>query len=255
LMGLFSKSKDDSAPSYSREWISRHGPGSRKNMLAIAAQARITQIPSSSATAFGHPLDDAALADARAVLEGVMRQDRSLARHVTRDLALVFESMGGLYVHQHAAMQAAGAADGRLSPAGASALAIARTIQARNNGTQTDAPDTALYIRHFEDTSPGAHEQAISAGAWVATVTARLKNQGTIDGDGIPFFQPGAVHVGEMWAPGYYPNPVNAGDTSSGDASIERWWDGQDWTPRVRVREGRRWLPEQQFTLFQVPSN
>jgi hypothetical protein len=53
---------------------------------------------------------------------------------------------------------------------------------------------------------------------------------------------------------GWYPNPVNAGDTSDNNASIERWWDGADWTDRVRIRDGRRWN-EIEVPLFTPPSN
>jgi hypothetical protein len=252
-MGLFSK-KDDDEPSYSRQWISRYGPKSRKMELSNAALKRTSTLPVSAASAWGQPLDEAALQPVREVIAGVLVQDRSLARHVTRDLALLFESLGGLYMHQTAALESVGARDGDVGASGAMALAVARTIKGRHEGTPVAPSDEGLYISHFEDPAVEAYERALSIGAWAATVTSRLRNQGTLRGDGAIFFEPGQEQVGQMWEPGLYPSPVNAGDTSRGDASIERFWDGHDWTSRVRSRDGRRWN-EQQVSLFRAPSN
>jgi hypothetical protein len=40
-----------------------------------------------------------------------------------------------------------------------------------------------------------------------------------------------------MHHPGWYPNPLNAGEIFNDEAEIERYWDAADWT-RVRVRRG-----------------
>jgi hypothetical protein len=57
-----------------------------------------------------------------------------------------------------------------------------------------------------------------------------------------------------MESVGWYPNPVNPGDTAMGDASVERWWNGDDWTDRVRFRDGRRWT-QAEVSLFTTPGN
>jgi hypothetical protein len=52
-----------------------------------------------------------------------------------------------------------------------------------------------------------------------------------------------------MTGVGWYPNPQNTGEISGDDVQFERWWNGNDWTDRVRMRQGRGWQ-EAQMSMF-----
>lgn len=263
-MGIFSKTSAPQEPSYSRAWIGQNGPGERKVSIALAILNRMLDEPAAAAAVWGQPLDDHAFEGARLVAAAALTQDRSLARHVARDLTLFFETLGGLAVHQTAALAAIGINDpsglhaagagSRAVNAGQNALAIARTIRDRFQGGAAAPADLAIYAVHFEDPSNLAHERAIDVAAWSAVVTARLRTAGPLQGAGIAAFNPNARNLATMSAIGWYPNPVNAGDTSGGDAQIERWWDGTDWTDRVRHRSGRTWQ-EVRSSMYTTPSN
>jgi hypothetical protein len=145
-------------------------------------------------------------------------------------------------------------ASSRAANATQNALAIARTIQDRSQGGAAAPADLAIYSAHFEDPSEQAHERAIDVATWSAVVTARLRTAGPLAGEGIAAFNPNARSIATMSAIGWYPNPINAGDTSGGDAQIERWWDGTDWTDRVRHRSGRTWQ-EVRSSMYTTPNN
>ena len=256
-------------PTFSREWIARHGTVSRKNELAMAALHRVLRHPAAAEKTFGQPLDAAHFAVTDEIVDAVLVQDWSLAACVARDLALFFESFGGLALNLEVAHQAVGLeADGRLGEAygqlpdedkhlaqsaAQEALAIARTIQARYRGEQVPPRDLAVYTMLFESEGESNHRRALRVGGWAATSVARMRNGGHIDGE-LPAFANHLQHFGRMEQVGWYPNPINAGDTSLGDASIERWWDGGDWSDRVRLRENRRWR-ETRTSILTAPNN
>jgi hypothetical protein len=225
----------------------------------MAVIAFLTHVEAGCPAAWGRSLDDGGLATARAAFDGVVHQDRSLARHVARDMVLMFEVSGGLLLGDALqgvgldATVANGSASTESERAAVQALSVARTIQARSNGGEAAAADVAVYRALYEDRSAAGYLQAINIGAWAALVVARLATNGKLE-NGAMFLQSGRDSCGQMESVGWYPNPVNPGDTSMGDASIERWWDGSDWTERVRVREGRRWS-DVQLTLFRMPPN
>lgn len=256
-------------PTFSRQWIDRHGPISRKNELAMAALNRVLRHPAAAASTFGQPLDAPHFAVTDEIMATVLVQDRSLAGCVARDLALLFESFGGLALNLEAAHQAVGLeADGTLGGpygqlrdedkgfaqnAAQETLSVARTIQARDRGQQVAPGDLGVYTMLFESEDESNYRRALRVGGWAATSVARMRTGGHIDGE-LPTFADHLLHFGQMEQVGWYPNPINAGDTSLGDASIERWWDGRDWTDRVRLRENRRWQ-ETRNSIFTVPDN
>lgn len=260
-MGLFSRRLEPQEPSYSRAWLAQNGDLARKVRVSIAVIARLAQQPVADTSSWGRSLDDGDLAIAQRTLEEAVRQDRSLARHIARDLTLFFEANGGIAVNEVAAFESVGLdpapSPGTMSgPAqriAAQVLAVARTIQARSQGAETAPSDLAVYRALYEDRSNEGHDRAIDIGAWSAVVVARLATANRLPNAAL-FLEPGSDFIGQMEGVGWYPNPVNHGGTAIGDASIERWWDGSDWTDRVRYRDGRNWI-ETEVSLFTTPNN
>lgn len=259
-MGLFSKRVEE--PSHSRAWLAQNGEMPRKARVTIAVVARLERQPVGDVSSWGRSLDDGDLAVAHRALDEAVWQDRSLVRHVARDLVLLVETTGGLTVNRAAALESVGLdpslhLDGTSGSSAqrvaARALAVARTIQARSQGGEAVPADLAIYRRLFEDRSDAVDEWAIDIGAWSALVVARLAAVDRLP-NGAIFLEAGSDFIGEMDGVGWYPNPVNAGDTTTGEASIERWWDGNDWTDRVRLRDGRSWTATE-VSLFTAPNN
>lgn len=256
-MTRFFKRDSTAEPSFSRKWISQNGSRSRKNVLAVASLNRLCDATVGSSSSFGQQIRDEDLDKAVHVVATVTTQDRSLLPHVARDMALVFESLGGLTENKNATSRAVGQSGStatiRVARAASDALAVARTIEARSNSREPSSSDLGTYTALFEDASPEGHTRALDIGAWVGVVTARLRTGGYLSLD-LPLFNRQLAEYARMDGVGWYPNPVNAGDTSDGEAQIERWWDGSDWTQRVRFRNGRRW-EERQVSLLTVPKN
>jgi hypothetical protein len=168
--------------------------------------------------------------------------------------------MGCDAVNRAAALESVGLTDDRLygdlpdgERAAAETIAVARTIEARNDGSDGSPADVALYVELHEDQTDGGYDRALRIGAWGGTVTARMYTSGRLDSD-LPAFSSRWDSLGRMAAAGWYPNPINAGDISTGEAEIERWWDGDDWTDRVRIRRGRRW-EDHAMSVFTAPQN
>lgn len=259
-MGLFSKRAEE--PSYSREWLAQNGELPRKTVLTLAVVARLARTPAGQPGAWGASLDDGGLAAGHEVFADAVWQDVSLARHVARDLTLLFEANGGLTVAHAEAFASVG-----LDPAnplrpgvgspgesvGGTAAAVARTIGARSEGGEAASADLAIYTRLFEDRSDEALEWTLDIGAWSALILARMASTERLTNSDI-FLRPGADHIPPMEGVGWYPNPVNPGDTSCGDAPIQRWWDGEDWTDLVRLLDGRNWM-KTEVSLLKTPSN
>jgi hypothetical protein len=261
-VGFFSRRPEEEEPSYSRAWLAQNGDLARKVRIAIAVIARLARQPVGDASSWGRSLDDRDLTAAHRTFEEAAWQDRSLARHVARDLTLLFESNGGIARNQAAAFESVDldpspSPDTTGSPSAqrvaAQALAVARTIQARSQGGEAAPSDLAVYMALYEDQSNEGQDRAIDIGAWSAVVVARLATADRLP-NGALFLEPGSDFIGQMEGVGWYPNPVNHGDTDIGDAAIERWWDGGDWTDRVRYRDGRHWT-ETEVPLFTTPNN
>jgi hypothetical protein len=235
----------------------------RKNELGLHVINRLTREPVGAAAAWGLPFDGEALEATSSVVGESLRQDRSLAGRVARDIALLFASFGGIAVNREAALESVGLTDAALDddlsadPIGRRSaietVSVARTIESRSNGGDGSPADVELYRGLHEDRSPAGYDRALTIASWGGLVTARMWTSGRLPED-VPAFSSRWDSIGRMEDAGWYPNPINAGDTSSGDAEIERWWDGGDWTDRVRIREGRGW-DEHQMSVFITPQN
>jgi hypothetical protein len=245
--------------SFSREWIGRTGGAPRKTELAVAILNRLAADSLAQAEAFGSPISPDDLAEPGAVLDEILSRERSLSASVARDLGLLYQGFGCLGVNRERSLASVG-----LAPNGGEVPHVPKAA--------ADLADAAIAIaEHFNDGGPTPRsreaysrmftEQAETEGyrrvgqiaCWLALAIGRLRAAGDLDGD-FPLFNSAKADPVPMLEPGWYPNPLNAGDTSRGDAQIERFWDGSDWTSRVRTREGRGWR-ETEVTLFQVMSN
>ncbi|HWA54254.1 MAG TPA: DUF2510 domain-containing protein [Solirubrobacterales bacterium] len=232
---------------------------SRKNEIALHIVNRLAVGPVGAAASWGLPLEGESLVAARGTAQEALVQDRSLAGRVARDVALLFASFGGLVGNRAPALESVGLNDAALTPGSAAqqaaneTISVARTIEARREGGDGSPGDVVLYDQLHEDRSQAGYDRALEIAAWGGTVTARMYTSGRLSGD-LPAFSPRWAGLGQMHEVGWYPNPINAGDTSSGEAEIERWWDGTDWTDRLRIREGRRWT-EHQMPIFIAPEN
>lgn len=88
--------------------------------------------------------------------------------------------------------------------------------------------------------------------AWIAAVIGRLHAVGLIESPG-PVFDPMYRQVPRLERAGWYPNPPKFGDTSTGDAQVQRFWDGAQWTSRIRVRQYDSWQ-EHEHSLHDPPA-
>jgi hypothetical protein len=52
----------------------------------------------------------------------------------------------------------------------------------------------------------------------------------------------------------WYPNPYQMGEIRAGEATWQRYWNGTDWTDRIRMRGLTGWQ-EQTKSLFEAPPN
>lgn len=247
-------------PDHSRAWLTAHGPGSRKNELAFAAVGRITRGSATATGTFGRPLTAADREATDGVVSDVLRQDRALAAHVARDAVLLFEAFGGLALNERHAIASVGLDPGWVGadPVAADALAIARVIRGRSQDLTPSTTDISGYEALFTTEGVRQLDRVLGVTGWAAIVIGRLHNHPECLGaDALgnpPVLAPHLQKHGTMSDVGWYPNPVNGGDVSTGVAGIQRWWDGSDWSDRARVREGRRWT-EHRIPLSTSPTN
>jgi hypothetical protein len=258
-MGLFSKSRVADPPgerSFSRQWIARTNDQPRKTELALAVLNQMRADPLCSPDAFGSQVGPDDLGGPLALFGELLGRERSLTAAVTRDLALVYQSCGGLGIYRDRALSSVGLSNGSTSaaPAAASladtAMAIAEHFEEPGPTVRSQKPYEWMFLAQAE---PDGHRQVAQIACWLAIVLNRLYVTGTFEGQ-LPLFSPMFATPESMDEPGWYPNPLNAGDTSNGEAEIERYWDVADWTSRVRVRRGRRW-EEVELSMFRPMSN
>lgn len=87
--------------------------------------------------------------------------------------------------------------------------------------------------------------------AWEAIAVGRLMNTGRIR-SGMVTMGPAYQTVPAMEVAGWYPNPQKLGGIIDGDAVLQRYWDGTNWTSKMRKRDGRRWI-EGKVSLHDPP--
>lgn len=255
-------------PDHSRAWLAHHGTLSRKLQVGWGVLNRIVRHPLAESAAIGRPIADDDLTALAMIVHAGLEQDRSLAAHVARDQALQFEAFGGLTIHADALLRGVGMpTDIGSMPARSSslrvpafqatvdALAMARVVARRYDEQEPEPADLAVYDQLFTTDDEHTYQRAIRIAAWSCLALGRLRSGGHLGSHAdAPAFSAGHVDIPRMDAPGWYPNPVNAGDTSHGTAPVQRFWDGSDWTERWRVDRGRSWETSRS-SMFVAPTN
>src|SRR5262249_12790121 len=117
-------------------------------------------------------------------------------------------------------------------------FAFFRACQLRTNA---EAPDQKVYENMFR-AMPGDQVSGFTYGliTWFAIRLGRRLNSGKVMRGGL-LDDATYRNVVPMNEPGWYPNPMNAGEIIGGDATRQRYWDGDRWTDRARKRQGRKW--------------
>jgi Protein of unknown function (DUF2510) len=76
--------------------------------------------------------------------------------------------------------------------------------------------------------------------AWASVIIARLMNADLLSRL-LPTLGPDYEAVPRLTRAAWYPNPSRTGAIVNGIAEVQRYWDGQAWTERVRFRSLSGW--------------
>ena len=254
------------------DYLRRAGGHLRKSVIAFACVNRVMTLPVADAEEFGRPLAPSlGLQAASDVVHGVLRQDRSMAAWAARDCLVLLDTMlrtmGGSWTDSvETALAAAGLRHGPvIDPALAGELShrvrsevlrLAGRVRAmflafeRVDGSR--GTDRVFYHRLFASRSMSAALMAHDIAAWAGVVIGRLLHAGYLDR--MPWMSPEFGSVPVMHTPGWYPNPFQMGEIVHGEAGCQRFWDGTDWTDRVRLRNRTGWH-EFVKSMFEAPPN
>ncbi len=134
---------------------------------------------------------------------------------------------------------------------GALSLSVLRAVASPPQERRPD--DRDFYVNLHTATDAEVESLAYDILGWYAVVIGRLDRAGHIR-SGLPIHNPAFRDVPKLTSEGWYPNPPKFGDVSSGDAQIQRYWDGAVWTDRVRVQQGRGWS-ELRHSLHDPPTD
>lgn len=266
-MGLFSR---DTSSDLCRAYIAQ-SPFPRKDLLSATCAVRISRLPVCSREQIGRPIASTVeMGPAIQTVWDVMGQDGGIHAWVARNAALMFAlSLPQGPAWMHSVEEALGTIGLQAGPQ-LTAEAIQLVDPSQADGVRglanaalsilwvmsEDGPpaDRSYYEHMFSSPAPETVATAVEITAWFGIVMGRVATLGWYDGspllDSLRNLEAGFIGMSE---PGWYPNPSNAGDTTDGNASIQRFWNGA-WTSRVRALEGRNWN-EADLPLTTVPSN
>jgi Protein of unknown function (DUF2510) len=266
-------SSDGGSPaSTSMDYLRRANGYLRKSVIAFACINQVMTLPCSRAEEFGRPLaGSTGLRPAADLVRSIMFQDRSMAAWTARDCLVTLDA---LLCTMHpswddaldTAMSAAGLLpgptidprrlDGVKPGTRQDVLVLANRVISvffafeRPNGNRCG--DRTFYERLFAANSTAGALAAYEIAAWTGTVIGRLRDAGYLDE--VLWMSQEFRTVPEMTVAGWYPNPFRMGEIVGGEAGWQRFWDGSDWTERVRTRYGTGWR-EATTTMFQAPAN
>jgi hypothetical protein len=255
-----------------RDYLLRANGYLRKSAIALACLNSVMTLPVADTASFGRPLADSlGLRPASDTVRDILFQDRSMATWIARDCLVTLDALlrtmrMSLSDALATTMAAAGLRpgpviepdqDGHLSPpVRAEVLALAnRVIQMFFAFERTDGRsggDRTFYELLFAARTRRAAAVAYEIAAWTGAVIGRLRGAGYLPE--LPWMSPEFSTVPRMICPGWYPNPYLMGEILAGEASWQRYWDGIDWTDRIRLRRMTGWREETK-SLFEAPPN
>lgn len=265
-MGLFGSRS--SAETTSQTYLISAPPGPRTEVLASACELQIAELPLAGRAAYGQPLTPAEIESATVVVRHNLRQDQDLsawiARKVMQHLFVIMSdhmlapTLEDRFAELFAAVGLRSAeqpdqnrmielisqpptlsgedAAATIALANLSfAVYRARMLQAEAGG------DYDFYVSLFTGEVDDAAELSYGIIAWEGVALGRLTNDGRARVSGLRTFSDEYKRVPAMTVPDWYPNPYKTGAIVSGEASLQRYWDGAAWTDQVRLRDGRGW--------------
>jgi hypothetical protein len=255
-----------------REYLRRANGYLRKSVIALACLNRVMTLPVADITSYGRPLANSlGLRPASDAVRDILFQDRSMAAWVARDSLVAFDALlGTMHVSLadalETAMSAAGLRPGPvIDPSQAHDLSAAAQAEVRTLANRvilmffaferTDGRrggDRTFYELLFATRSRRAAAIAHEITAWVGAVLGRLRGAGALPEP--RWMSPEFRTVPEMTSASWYPNPYLMGEILGGEATWQRYWDGTDWTDRVRLRHLTGWREETK-SLFEAPPN
>jgi hypothetical protein len=266
-MSLFGRESE------ARRYLRSAPAGTRKDLLAVACLNQITRLPIAAPSEWGEPVTDVhGLPPAADVVRSVLRQDASMYAWVARTAMILLDSAltsgdGDWAATLALALESVGFAEG---PALRTELRerLSEHVRERVDGLcrysmnifwvvaqpQLDdgKRDRQVYRHLFEDPDPRTVETAHDVTAWACVIVARLRGRGLIEDSHL--YSDAYLTPPEMDVAGWYPNPYNHGSLVRGEPEFQRFWDGDDWTDRVRFRTGGFW-DEQSKPLRSMPNN
>jgi hypothetical protein len=122
----------------------------------------------------------------------------------------------------------------------------------RAGSARTTTADRGCYEHMFAARGRTAAQLAHDIAAWTGVVIGRLLHTGYLDE--LPWMSPEFHRVPAMTTSGWYPNPFQMGEIIAEEAGLQRFWDGTDWTDRIRQRCADGWR-EHTKSMFEAPPN
>jgi Protein of unknown function (DUF2510) len=263
-----------------RAYLAEGPPGPRTDWLAANASLRIAGTPIAQRERLGEVVTVPDLAPSSEVVRQVMAQDRDLSAWVARkavmqlkavlsgaitgdlagDFRLGFAAMG-LEIPDRGQV-------GFLDGNSAKSLSDTQAEAAKAMGNLTiemmkilvtpaqERPRLAGWDFYVDLYTGGSGQDvetmAYDLTAWVSVLVARLLNEGRVPP--VPFLTAEFRHVPRLQEAAWYPNPAKHGEIVNGVATLQRYWDGQRWTDRVRIRDTSGWQTGS-FSLHDRPSD
>ena len=228
-------------------------PSSRRNRLAGAIIHYVGEHEHAAGDRYGHVVTIQEAVEASATVEVILQQDASLAPHVMHEVTKIIiraaedvVDPGSSFDRLAILLRANGVAvdNGLVSidpdhePGKKDALAElywtmqAIEIRGRNDATSSDR-------NMFDSVFNGSEESSgvtSTVTAWAAIAIGRSVASGHCRYR-VPDWN---RWVPELVGAGWHPSPFHV-ETPGQRPTFERFWDGKDWTARMRRFDGRRW--------------
>jgi hypothetical protein len=234
-----------------------------------ATVCQIAELPVAAASRTGAAVTVTDLAPAVELVRRIMRQDRDLSAKLLRKAVVNLEAIfgGGMAGRDFGSNFEAGmAVMGLESPDGAGGVVFKGDAGAALGELDAQAAralaDMVIVLMtllvaapeerprqtgwsYYVDLHTGVPNRDVETDAydfvsWIAILLGRLSNGGLLKGD-VPFLASPWGYVPVLTQEGWYPVPNKTAKLVDGIAPLQRYWDGSQWTDRVRIRNSGHW--------------